>query len=137
MEKSTHNKIIKYGFYLAGLANIAGVLNASKFFTDTAVMKVDPQAMSQFGLIMIIVWGLAYISVANSFANVKWLIAVFAIEKLCYGLYWTNWILDNGISKISAENEAAISFYKTYGVNDWFFFVFFSYVFIRLIVKKS
>lgn len=137
MKKATQNKVIKYGFYLAGLANIAGVLNASKFFTNKTVVEIDPEVMSQFGLIMIIVWGLAYISVAKIFKSVKWLVLVFAIEKLCYGIYWTNWISNNNIDMISAKDASAGSFYSSYGINDWFFFVFFSYVFIRLITNKK
>jgi len=137
MEATTHNKIIKYGFYLAGLANIGGVLNATKFFTNDAVMQVDTEVMSQFGLIMIIVWGLAYISVAKSFVKVKWLVLVFAIEKFCYGFYCTNWISNNDMDTISENYPSASSFYSTYGINDWIFFVFFSYVFVRLIIKKK
>lgn len=137
METSKQNKIIKYGFYLAGFANIAGVLNATKFFTNDIIMKVDPEVMSKFGLIMIIVWGLAYLSVAKSFTKVKWLILVFAIEKLCYGLYWTKWILNNDMEVITKKYPSTSLFYSTYGINDWIFFVFFSYVFIWLITKKK
>lgn len=137
MDTSKHNKFISAGFVLAGLANIIGVLNASEFFNNEALMEVDPKVMSKFGLIMIIVWGLAYISVAKSFEKVKWLVLVFAIEKLCYGLYWSNWISNNDIEAISAKNAAAGSFFSTYGINDWFFFAFFSYVFIKICVTKK
>jgi hypothetical protein len=38
--------------------------------------------MSKFGLILILVWGLAYIAVAKQFENVKWLVGVFCCRKI-------------------------------------------------------
>lgn len=46
--------------------------------------------MSNFALLTIFIWGLAYISVSKSYRKVKWLIAIFAIEKFIYGFIWTN-----------------------------------------------
>jgi hypothetical protein len=37
--------------------------------------------------------GFAYIAVSQNFDKVKWLIAVFMIEKLIYATHWTKWIL--------------------------------------------
>jgi hypothetical protein len=34
-----------------------------------------------------------YIAVSQNFDQVKWLIAVFMIEKLIYATHWTKWIL--------------------------------------------
>jgi hypothetical protein len=53
----------------------------SQDFSNTVIPEFDPQAMSNFGLMMIVVWGLLYSSIQN-FDQVKWLIAVFMIEKL-------------------------------------------------------
>jgi hypothetical protein len=81
---------------------------------------------------MILIWGLAYISVSKKYRSVKWLVGVFAIEKLIYGLVWTNWMLHNTISDVFEKDTMAGLFYSTYGINDWVFFIFFSLVFIRL-----
>ena len=124
------------GFILAGLMNIIGVLLFSRFFSNTVIPEFDPQAMSNFGLIMIVVWGFAYIAVYQNFNQVKWLIAVFMIEKLIYATHWTKWILDNKIKDVLEKDKMAGIFYVIYGINDWVFFLFFLFVFISVARKK-
>ncbi len=131
------NDKIKLGFIISGLSNISAILILSRFFTNETIPKYDSAVMSYFGLLMIVIWGLAYISVAKDYAKVKWLVAVFAIEKLIYGIVWTNWRLQNDVSAIFNEDAMAGIFYSIYGINDFLFFVFFSYVFIRLVNKSS
>ena len=122
---------ITKGFILAGLMN-ASVLISSRFFTNATIPKFDPSVMSNFGLLMILIWGLAYISVAKSFQQVKWLVGVFAVEKFIYGYVWVNWTLNNNISEVYEQDTMAGTFYSIYGINDWVFFVFFALVFLRL-----
>ncbi|PSR13672.1 MAG: hypothetical protein DA408_16700 [Bacteroidetes bacterium] len=128
MKKETITK----GFVIAGLMNMA-VLVFSRFFTNAVIPEFDPVVMSNFGLLMIVVWGLAYISVAKNYHNVKWLVGVFAVEKFIYGFIWIKWMLNNNVSDVFAKDEMAGIFYAVYGVNDWMFFIFFLFVFIRLI----
>lgn len=86
---------------------------------------------------MILVWGLAYISVAKTYQNVIWLIAVFVIEKLIYGIVWTNWIINISVSEVFEKDTFAGVFYSLYGINGWFFCLFFLFVFIRLMKNKA
>ena len=129
-----NNKYISKGFIIAGLMNLS-VLIFSKFFTNTTIQEYDPEVMSNFGLLMIVIWGLAYISVAKAFDNLKWLIGVFAIEKFIYGYVWIKWILNNNISEVFEKDTMAGLFYSVYGINDWLFFVFFLLVFIKINTK--
>ena len=123
---------ISKGFLIAGFSNILGAGISSRFFTNEAIPAFDPVVMSNFGLLMIMVWGLAYISVAKSYDKVKWLVAVFAVEKLIYGIAWLMWLSKNNLSDVFAVDTMAGVFYSVYGVNDWMFFVFFGFVFFRL-----
>lgn len=109
------------------------VLVFSRFFTNVVIPEFDPNVMSNFGLLMIVVWGLAYISVAKNYQSVKWLVGVFAVEKFIYGVIWIKWMLNNNVLDVFAIDTMAGMFYAIYGLNDWIFFIFFSLVFIRLI----
>jgi len=131
-----NSKTITQGFVLAGLMN-SSVLVFSRFFTNSAIAEFDPVVMSNFGLLMIFIWGLAYISAAKNYAKVKWLVGVFAVEKLIYGCVWINWLLNNTIYDVYEKDTMAGLFYSIYGINDWLFFVFFSYVFFRLLKSKD
>ena len=126
---------ITKGFIIAGLMNMS-VLIFSRLFTNQTIAVFDPIVLSNFGILMIVIWGLAYISVAKNFSSVKWLVAVFAIEKFIYGCVWINWLLNNSISNVYEKDVMAGLFYSMYGVNDWLFFVFFSYVFTLVSTKK-
>jgi len=124
--------LITKGFILSGLMNISGVLVFSRFFKNTVIPEYDTQAMSNFGLLMIVVWGCVFISVSKIYHKVKWLIGVFAIEKLIYATHWTNWMLSNTLSEVFAKDKMAGIYYAIYGINDWLFFAFFLIVFIQL-----
>lgn len=130
-----NNKLISKGFILAGIMNCS-VLFFSRGFTNKIINTYDPDVMSNFGMVMILIWGLAYISVAYKFQNVKWLVLIFAIEKLIYGCVWLQWITTNDVSKVYDEDKMSGIFYSIYGINDWLFCVFFLYVFIRLLRQQ-
>lgn len=122
---------ITKGFIIAGLMNMT-VLIHSRFFTNETINEFDPDVMSNFGLLMIFIWGLAYISIAKNYHAVKWLVGVFAIEKFIYGYVWTKWLMNNSVSAVFEADMMAGIFYAIYGLNDWIFFLFFSFVFINL-----
>ncbi|MFT5618162.1 MAG: hypothetical protein ACI85I_001393 [Arenicella sp.] len=126
-------KTIQRGFILSGFANIFAILIFSRCFTNEYIPQFDNIVMSNFGLLMIVVWGFAYLAVAKDFEKVKWLVAVFAVEKLIYGIAWVNWQLKNELSTVFEQDTFAGIFYSIYGINDWLFCLFFSYVFVRLV----
>jgi len=129
------NTTITKGFIISGLMNIS-VLISSRLFTNSTIPEFDQEVMSNFGLLMIIIWGMAYIAVAKNFYQVKWLVGVFAIEKFIYGYVWISWLAKNNISDVFKKDKMAGMFYASYGVNDWIFFVFFLLVFLRLSKSK-
>ncbi|MBG6062720.1 hypothetical protein IWX83_002521 [Flavobacterium sp. CG_9.1] len=127
---------ITKGFIIAGLMN-ATVLIFSKLFTNSTIPEFDPEVMSNFGLLMILIWGLAYMSVAKEYHQVRWLVGIFVIEKFIYGFIWTNWIINNNVYDVYKKDVLAGLFYSIYGINDWVFFIFFLSVFIHLFRTKN
>ena len=123
--------VIAKGFILSGIMNIGGTLIFSRFFTNETIPEADPVVMSNFGLLMIFVWGLVFLSISQKHEQLNWLVGVFAIEKLIYGLNWINWISNNDLYVVYNKDQMAGIFYATYGINDLLFFVFFMSVFIK------
>ncbi|CED59081.1 Putative uncharacterized protein [Moritella viscosa] len=117
--------VIKYGLILAALVNIGGVLTFSKLFSNTAINDADPVVMSNFGLVMIVVWGLAYFAAAMTKGNIRLLVSVFAVEKLVYVGAWVYWLTTNNLFNLYEVDLLAGIFYTIYGLNDLLFMVFF------------
>jgi|TARA_B110000908_G_C9927570_1_gene302467 hypothetical protein len=130
-------EVIAKGFVLSGIMNIGGTLIFSRFFTNDSIPAADPVVMSNFGLLMIVLWGLVFLSISQKYEQLNWLIGVFAIEKFIYGLNWINWISNNDLSAVFNKDQMAGIFYAVYGINDWLFFLFFLFVFIKLFKFKS
>ena len=130
-----NKKWVKNGFIAAGLMNIGGVLVFSRVFTNSAINIADPVVMSNFGLLMIAVWGLAYLGAAAIDAPISWLAGAFALEKLVYVVVWVIWLSDNSLPQLYAKDMFAGMFFSIYGLNDFVFMLFFAGVFLA--GKKS
>lgn len=124
------NDFVKMGFIAAAIMNIGGVLIFSRGFTNSTINAFDPVVMSNFGLLMIIVWGLAYLGAASITSGIKWLAGAFAIEKLVYVVVWLLWINDNSLAAVYEKDLFAGVFYSIYGLNDFVFMLFFAWVFL-------
>ena len=125
-----NKKWLKNGLIAAALMNIGGVLVFSRAFTNVAINQADPIVMSNFGLIMIAVWGLAYLGAAAISSNIKWLAGAFAVEKLVYVIVWIMWHAQNSLTQLYATDVFAGIFYSIYGINDFVFMLFFIWVFL-------
>lgn len=125
------NDTIQKGFLFAGLSNILGVLICSRGFTNDVMMNTQPDIMGYFGLIAIILWGLAYISVSKTYNRVRLLVGVFVIEKLAYVIAWLAFITSQPLGPIYSQDILAGVFYTIYGANDFIFMLFFGYVFLK------
>ena len=125
-----NKNLVKNGLILAALMNIGGVLIFSRAFTNVAINNADPIVMSNFGLQMIAVWGLAYLGAATIRSDIKWLMGAFAVEKLAYVVVWTMWHSENSLAQLYATDIFAGIFYSIYGINDFLFMLFFARVFL-------
>lgn len=110
--------------------NIGGVLAFSRAFNNVAINNADPVVMSNFGLLMIVVWGLAYLGAATINSGIKWLAGAFSLEKLVYFVVWIKWLSENSLGKLYAEDAFAGVFFSIYGLNDFVFMLFFAWVFV-------
>ena len=123
-------KLARNGLIAAGLMNIGGVLVFSRAFTNGAINAADPVVMSNFGLLMIAVWGLAYLGAAAISSNIKWLAGAFAVEKLVYVVVWLMWHSGNSLAQLYSRDVFAGVFFSIYGINDFVFMLFFAWVFL-------
>ena len=77
-------KLIQRGFIIAGLSNILGVIICSKAFTNDVMLETQPDVMGHFGLISIVLWGFAYISVSKIYNQARWLVGFLLLKNwLC------------------------------------------------------
>lgn len=121
------------GFWLAALYNIIGILIFSKGFTNPLVAEYDPVIFSSFGLISIILWGLAYLSIAKRYQHVPHLLLVFFVEKMLYAQHWLDWMMQhsNLLNAIYLQSALTHFFFVIYGVGDFLFGVFFLWVWTK------
>ncbi len=119
---------------MAGAVNLIGVLVFSKGFTNSYLSELDPQVLSTFGLVGICLWGLAYFATAESYREAKWVVAVFAVEKVVYFAAWVLWMVRNGsrLPEIFETSPLTGTFFAIYGPNDLLFGVFFAWVFLTV-----
>ncbi len=124
-----HSNLVRNGLIAAGLMNIGGVLLFSRAFTNDAINNADPVVMSNFGLLMITVWGLAYVGAAAITSSITWVVAAFALEKLVYVVTWFVWLSENSLAQLFSRDFFAGVFFSIYGPNDFVFMLFFAWVF--------
>lgn len=124
------NRTVVTGFLLAGAYNILGMLTVSRLFTNELLAAHDPAVFSWLGQIAIVLWGLAYLSVASSYRHVPYLVAVFCVEKLVYTGVWVFWLLESGqaLPEIASASPLTAIFFATYGAGDLAFAIFFAWV---------
>lgn len=130
---------IRRGFLFAGSVNIVGILIFTKLFSNELLQSLDPGVFSTVGIISIILWGMAYASVAGCFECVPFISGVFAIEKFFYAIVWAGWLKSNldNLSGIYQQDLVTGVFYSVYGLNDCIFGVFFTIVFIRYVKPRG
>lgn len=118
------------GFLLAGAYNILGMLTVSRFFTNELLYAHDPVVFSWLGQVAIVLWGLAYLSVATAWRHVPFLVAVFCVEKLVYTGVWMHWLLEHGqeLPAMASSSPLTAIFFATYGAGDLAFAIFFGWV---------
>ena len=122
--------LITKGFLFAGCVNFFGTLLVSRGFTNQLLTSLNPVVFSHFGLIAIMLWGMAYVAVSKSYQNVPFVVMVFMVEKFIYAVAWLLWICRSAHQLPGLLSDAPLTgaFYLSYGVVDFLFGVFFAWV---------
>lgn len=124
---------LTFGFLLAGFANILGVLGFSLGFQNELLNSYYPQVFSNFGLGMIIIWGMAYISVSTEHPRASRLIFVFFLEKMVYVgtavYFW--FVMKPDLMLMWEESMLTALFFVIYGINDLLFGLMFFYAWLQ------
>lgn len=124
---------LTFGFVLAGLINIFGVLGFSLGFQNELLNSYYPQVFSNFGLAMIILWGMAYISVSTEHPRTSRLLFVFFIEKMVYvgtaAYFW--FVMKPDFMLMWEESMVTALFFVIYGINDLIFGLMFFYAWLQ------
>lgn len=124
---------LTFGFLLAGFANILGVLGFSLGFQNELLNSHYPQVFSNFGLGMIIVWGMAYIAVSTEHPRASRLIFVFFLEKMVYVgtavYFW--FVMKPDVMLMWEESVLTTLFFIIYGINDLVFGLMFLYAWLQ------
>lgn len=117
----------------AGIFNIGAVLIFSMLFTNPYPAKYYPAVFSDFGCIVIILWGLAYLSVSSVYMYNRALMMVFALEKMVYAATWIYFLVNMGNMLPEVFNESLMTgiMLSSYGLIDFGFGLFFAWVSIR------
>ena len=113
------------GFIVAGLTNVLGILLFSKGFTNTRLFELYPEVFGVMGCVGVILWGLAYMSVA--YVRPRTLSLVFCLEKVVYFGTWLCWLHCRGaiLPSLWAEDPLTAFFFTFYGPLDLAFGAFF------------
>jgi hypothetical protein len=112
------------GYLLAGIYNFS-ILVFCKLFSNN-LGRYD--SLFNFnGIIMILLWGMSYISISRSYRKEPFLNLVFFIEKMYFVYKWVIWMLNNhkNLSNLFNEDIFTGLFYSVYGIGDLLFGLFF------------
>ncbi len=120
-------------FVIAGWANIVAILLATRAFTDSTISQVDPEGFSTPSLVLIMIWGTAYLAVAPRWQRLPQMCLVFAVEKLVYVVMWTQWIRHHRdqLDGVWEEDPLIALFYGGYGIVDLGFGCFFFWAWLQ------
>lgn len=143
---SNHKLPLHVGIAACGYNLLILVFNLG-FTNRQNIANLNPNMMSPYGQLMIIVWGLTYLAAGLDYSQnnnsgsggsgmVWW---VFAIEKVCYAVGWIHWLQSqetHPLGLLSSEYAEsglstqwlALLFHCIYGSGDAVFGLVFAYI---------
>jgi len=117
-----------------GLMNLSLLGFLTPLLNGELLAATDPLFFSWSGVLLIALWGLAYIAVAPIWDKAPWLLLVFAVEKLVFDLRWVHWLTNYGEQSLAAlyqQDVMVALFYSGYGIWDGACALVFFWYFLR------
>jgi hypothetical protein len=110
-----------------GLPNLALLLFLTPVMNGALLAAEDPRLFHQSGVLLIGLWGLAYIFVAPSWRKLWPMMFVFAVEKAVYVWAWIQWMESNQqrVGSLIEQDLFVGLFFAAYGIWDGFCMVMF------------
>lgn len=107
---------------LFGLVNLSLLGFLTPLLDGAALAAQDPLFFSWPGVLVIGLWGLAYMAVAPIWRMAPWLLLVFALEKAFFAGRWLLWLSEHhaGMSALFEKAPTVAMFYAGYGAWDGF-----------------
>lgn len=105
-----------------GLVNLTLLGFLSPLLNGDLLAAQDPLFFSWPGVILIALWGLAYIAVAPHWRVMGVMLIVFALEKAFFVWRWADWMIANGdkLGDLFELDPMVAMFYSGYGIWDGF-----------------
>ena len=121
-------------FLLSGFMNVVALCVFNKGFAGApAIAAAVPTVFSVESQYLIMLWGLAYASVASKWRSVPYLSLVFFLEKMLYVYFWVRFVsVESNLAKatnmvVSSSDILTGSFLLLAGPNDFLFGMVFAY----------
>lgn len=120
---------------IIGFANLTLLGFLSPLMNGELLAAQDPLFFSWPGVIVIALWGLAYIAVAPHWRTMGVILIVFALEKAFFAWRWADWMMANSskLGDLFALDPGVALFFSGYGIWDGFCCV----VFLALALKAK
>ena len=87
-EVGTISKYFRSILIVGGLLNTVGILVFTRFLTNEIIVAYHPNVMSNFGLMMMMPWGILMLVMAWHYKKLPQVMLVLALEKIIYVAIW-------------------------------------------------
>ncbi len=133
MSETRTSAKVRTAFVVAGVLNVVGMLLFTSAFTSDRLARVDPEAFSLTGTLLICAWGVAYIGASRVLDRARWLVGAFVLEKVVYASRWVWWISgeEADLGALFRDDPLTGLYYAIYGPYDFLWGAFFLMVFLR------
>lgn len=120
---------------LVGIVNLTLLIYLTPLKNHEELFRADPLFFGWPGIVVIALWGLAYIASARHWQQLGLLMVVFALEKAFYATHWALWLGDpdnaDRMTYLWQEDLLTALFLQGYGLWDGLCALYFLFLFIQ------